>query len=255
MGGPSPYIRDDGQRLASRQGPLVGFVEYANFDEARLVKMPQDIPFEVGSVLACAFITGFGGVLNRLDIHPNESALIVGCGGVGFSAIQAARFSGAFPVIAMDTMDSKLKLAEKMGATHTVNVKCCLDVPTEIKKITYGRGADKVAVCVAGSTTKKQAFLCMASRGTLLFIGSTMDETLAAFAPDNFIMTGSKITGALMGASKNARQELTRYMELYQHGLINIDDMFTGYYKLEQLDEAMDCLSQSGAVKNVIVMD
>ena len=81
-----------------------GFAEYTNAHESMLVKLDDDIPFEIGSALACGFMSGFGAVLNRCKIKPGESFAVVGCGGVGLSAIMGARLSGALPIIAIDVM-------------------------------------------------------------------------------------------------------------------------------------------------------
>ncbi len=142
---PSPYTRDNGEVCTQTMSGASGFAEYTNALEAMLCKLDDDIPFVIGSVLACGFMSGFGAVLNRSKIKPGESFAVVGCGGVGLSAIMGARWSGAIPIIAIDTMDVKLEAAKKFGATHFINPKQC-DVVKEVKKITRGFGVDHSVV-------------------------------------------------------------------------------------------------------------
>jgi Zn-dependent alcohol dehydrogenase len=120
---PSPFTRANGEVCIQTCSGASGFAEYTNAHEAMLCKLDDDIPFEIGSALACGFMSGFGAVLNRCRIRPGESFVVVGCGGVGLSGIMGARLSGAIPIIAVDTMDVKLEAAVKFGATHTIDRK------------------------------------------------------------------------------------------------------------------------------------
>ena len=111
-------------------------------------------------LLACGVISGWGAVTNRAKVLPGQSVCVVGSGGVGLNAIQGAAYSGAFPIVAVDILDSKLETAKKFGATHTVNSRTSRDAVKEVFDITYGRGADYVFQVVAGSISCANVLIC-----------------------------------------------------------------------------------------------
>ncbi len=96
------------------------FAEYAVVDQSQLVPISKDIPIDRAALLACGVITGFGAVVNRAQVRPMSSVVVIGVGGVGLNAIQGARICGANPIIAIDVLDNKLEAAKSFGATHVV---------------------------------------------------------------------------------------------------------------------------------------
>ena len=109
---------DTESRLRNRQGQRIiqklkvaGFAEYIIVDESQVVPVPPEIPLDRAALLACGVITGFGAVVNRAQVPPHSSVVVVGTGGVGLNSIQGAAFCGAVPVIAVDMVDNKLQAA------------------------------------------------------------------------------------------------------------------------------------------------
>ncbi len=248
---PGPYTRKNGLVPIQTNLTATGFAEYTNAHESALCKIDDDIPYAVASAMACGFITGFGAILNRCKVRPGESVAVIGCGGVGLSAVQGARVSGACPIIAIDTVDSKLELAKKCGATHTLNPKNC-DVREEIRKIDP-YGADYVIIAVAGKGIKRQAIDITAPWGTTCIIGHARpeDELLGDVGAMEFL-TGKKFTGSVMGAI-TFRRDMPIYMDMYRKGIIDIDCMLTHRFTLDQLNEAIDD-AEHGALKNIVVV-
>jgi S-(hydroxymethyl)glutathione dehydrogenase/alcohol dehydrogenase len=249
---PSPYTRDNGEVCIQTQSGASGFAEYTNAHEAMLCKLDDDIPFAVGSVMACGFMSGFGAVLNRCRLKPGESIAVVGCGGVGLSAVMGARYSGGIPIIAVDTVDSKLDAAVKFGATHTVNPKKC-DAAAEVKKITRGYGADHSLVATAGINVKKMTWDMTAGYGQLVVVGHARpeDEMMDELCYMDFLH-GKKMTGSVMGAV-TLRRDIPLYMDIYRKGLVDIDALLTRRFTLDQIREALED-AQKGALKNVVVI-
>ncbi|MGD9161800.1 MAG: alcohol dehydrogenase catalytic domain-containing protein [Desulfobacteraceae bacterium] len=249
---PSPYTRNNGEVCIQTQSGASGFAEYTNAHEAQLCKLDDDIPFAIGSVMACGFMSGFGAVLNRCRIQPGESIAIIGCGGVGLSAVMGARFSGANPVIAVDTMDVKLDAAKKFGATHFINPNKN-DPVEEVKKITHGYGVDHSLVATAGSGVKRMTFDLTAGYGQLVVVGHARYED--EYAPElNYMdfLAGKRVTGSVMGAI-TLRRDIPLYMDMYRNGLIDIDSLLTHRFSLDRIKEAIDN-AQKGALKNIIVI-
>jgi Zn-dependent alcohol dehydrogenase len=249
---PSPYTRDNGEVCIQTQSGASGFAEYTNAHEAQLCKLDDDIPFVIGSVMACGFMSGFGAVLNRCKVKPGESFAVVGCGGVGLSAIMGAKLSGALPIIAIDTMDVKLEAAKKFGATHFVNPKKS-DPVEEVKKITRGFGVEHSFVATAGNGIKRTTFNLTAGYGEMVIVGHARYED--EYAPElNYmeLLAGKKITGSVMGAV-TLRRDIPLYMDMYRKGLVDIDALLTRRFTLDQIGEAIED-AQKGALKNVIVI-
>ena len=248
---PGPYTRSNGKVPIQTNLGATGFAEYTNTHEAFVCKIDDDIPYVVASALACGFIAGFGAILNRCKVKTGESVAVIGCGGVGLSAIQGARVSGACPIFAIDVLDSKLELAKKCGATHTINAKNC--DPVEAVKAVAKYGVDYSIIAIAAKGIKRQAFDMAAPWGLTNMIGhgrpeeEMMDEFCAME-----LMQGKRFTGSAMGAVK-LRLDIPTYMDYYRNGIIDIDCMLTNKFTLDQVNEALYD-SEHGALKNIIVV-
>ncbi len=249
--GEGRYTNMKGQRLAQYAGAVAGFAEYAVIPEVNLLKVPEDLPMDRACLLSCGVISGFGAVVNRAKVTVNSSVAVIGCGGVGLNAIQGAVFSGAYPIIAVDVRDSKLETARAFGATHTVNAKEESDPVKKVHEITYGRGADFVIIAVAGIDILRQGFMMSERAGTTVIIGHGHGEQLAAFTPTDFMM-GKKLTGSAMGAVK-LRTDVPRLIELYRAGRIKLDELVSGHYPFEQINEAIKSSEQGEVIRNVLM--
>jgi S-(hydroxymethyl)glutathione dehydrogenase/alcohol dehydrogenase len=245
------YVNNKGQRLTQYAGPLAGFAEYAVIPEINLVKVPEDLPVDRACLLACGVIAGFGAVLYRAKVTANSSVTVIGCGGVGLNAIQGAVYAGAYPIIAVDVRDNKLETAKIFGATHTVNSKIERDPIEKVHELTYGRGADFVIVAVAGIEILRQGFMMSARDGTTCVIGHGHGEQLAAFTPTDF-MSGKKLTGSAMGAVR-LRIDIPRLIELYKAGRLKLDELISGHYPFEKINEALESSEKGDAIRNVIM--
>src|SRR3990167_7857644 len=104
-------------------GWITTFSEYTIVSENRVTAIPQDSDLEVAALFGCAVTTGFGIVENNAKVRIGESVVVFGAGGIGLNIIQASALVSAYPIIAVDLYDSKLKLAKEMGATHVINSK------------------------------------------------------------------------------------------------------------------------------------
>ena len=247
---PSPFVRLNGERCTQTCSGASGFAEYTNAHEAMLCKLDDDIPFEIGSALACGFMSGFGAVLNRCRIKPGESFAVVGCGGVGLSGIMAARLSGAIPIIGVDIKPEKLEAAKKFGATHVVNPLEC-DAVAAVKEITHGYGVDHSLVAVAGKGIKRSTFDMTADYGQIVFVGHghPRDEMMDEFCAME-VLAGKRITGSVMGAI-TMRRDVPLYMDMYRRGLVDIDSLLSKRFTLDQIKEAL-IDSTKGSLKNVV---
>ena len=244
------YTRDNGETVSLPYG-FAGFSTYTNCSERRIIKLGDDIPFEIGSSFSCGFVSGFAAVLNKCRINPGESFAVTGCGGVGLSAVMGARYSGAAPLIAIDTQQVKLDAALRFGATHTIN-PLEVDPVKAVHEITDGYGVDHSVIAVAGPGLKRSTFDLTAGDGQMVVVGHMRyeDEYMNEF---NFMefLRGKRITGTILGAM-SIRRDIPKYLNLYRLGLINPGELLTNRFKLDDIQEALDD-SERGALKNIVI--
>jgi len=247
---PSPITRLSGEPVRLPYG-MAGYATYTNISEHRLVKLDNDFPFEIASIIACGFVSGFAAVLHRSRITPGESFAISGCGGVGMSALMGAKFSGAFPIIAIDLFPSKLELARKLGATHTINPNE-VDPVKAVMEITDGYGVDHSFVAVGGDGIKRTTFDFTANDGQMVVVGhlAHKDEDMQGF---NFMefLRGKRIVGSILGAI-SLRRDMPKYMDLYRSGVVDIGALLSNRFKLDDIQEALDD-SERGSQKNLVI--
>ena len=119
---------DGTYRRRDRDGVSVGafcmigaFAERAIVDQASVILIDRDIPFDLASLVACGVPAGVGAARQRARVKPGENVLVVGCGGDGMNVVQGARLCGAGKIIAADIVHAKLDWAREFGATHGVN--------------------------------------------------------------------------------------------------------------------------------------
>lgn len=248
---PGPYTRKNGTVPIQTSLGSTGFAEYTNAHEALVCKIDDDIPFAVGSAMACGFISGFGAVLNRSQVKPGESVAVIGCGGVGLSAVQGARVSGACPIIALDNNDHKLELAKKCGATHIFNAKKCDSV--EAVKSVSKYGVEHVIIAAAGKDMKRNALDMAAPWGQAVIIGHGLpeEEMMGDICAMQFLQ-GKRFTGSAIGGV-NLRRDIPKFMDYYRQGIIDIDSMLTNKFTFDQLNEGLYD-SEHGALKNIIII-
>ena len=246
----SRAVNKKGQRLI-QSANIGSFAEYTILDKSQVVKIPKDMPMDRAALLACGFITGFGAVVNRAQIKPLSSVVIIGTGGVGISAVQGAALSGAYPIIAVDILDNKVEAARTFGATHTVNSKK-EDAIEAVRKMTAGQGADYAFVTVGSIEAIQQGLSMLGPRGTAVIVGVPAHTKTLTLSPLEFLGGEKTLTACQMG-STNLQVHIPKIVALYKAGLIKLDEMITGRYPLEQINEAQASVIKGEALRNVIV--
>jgi S-(hydroxymethyl)glutathione dehydrogenase/alcohol dehydrogenase len=248
-----PRVRNKKGQPLELKGNTGGFAEYVVVDESQVVVVPKDMPMDRAALLACGVITGFGGVVNRAEVQPFQSVVVMGAGGVGINAIQGAAYTGAYPIIAVDVLENKLKMARQFGATHTVNAKSEKAVE-EVTQLTNGRGAEFVFVTVGSVAAIKQGLSFTGLRGTVVLIGLPNYTDQFSFVPLDIIPTEKNIIGSFMGAT-NLKVDIPNLITLYRTGKLKLDELITGRFPLEKINEAMALTETGEGLRNVIMFE
>jgi len=247
----SPLRNKQGQRIANMV-KVAGFAEHIIATESQCAIVPNELPMDRACLLACGVITGFGSVVNRAKVRPNESVVVIGTGGVGLNAIQGAVYSGAYPIIAVDLLDNKLEAARSFGATHTINSAQEKEPAKAVQALTSGRGADYAFVTVGNTAAVQQAFYMCGPRGMTVIVGLAPPADKLALPPRDFVRSEKTIMGAFMGSTVLS-VDIPRYVSLYQRGQLKLDELITARYPLEKINEAIEAVEKGQALRNVIV--
>jgi S-(hydroxymethyl)glutathione dehydrogenase/alcohol dehydrogenase len=247
------HMNRQGKRISPMAGPIGGFAEYTTVPQNLVTKVPVETPLDRAALLACGVTSGFGAVVNRAQVKPFSSVVVMGTGGVGLNSIQGAAFSGAYPIIAVDILDNKLEFARQFGATHVINSRKEKDPVEAVKKITSGRGADYVFVTVGNIDALRQGFLMSGPRGMTVVIGLAQGN-LSSFTPMEFVM-GERVLTGCGGGSIRSSIDIPALVALYQSGQLKLDELITARYPLERINEAIEKLEKGEAIRNLIMFE
>jgi S-(hydroxymethyl)glutathione dehydrogenase / alcohol dehydrogenase len=247
-------------RLRSRDGTRIeqglrtaGFAEQVVVHESQLVVVPADVPLECAALLACGVMTGFGAVTHSAGVRAGESVVVIGTGGVGLNCVQAAALAGAEPVVAVDLSHEKLGAARAFGATHTLDPRG-EDAVAAVRALTGGRGADRVLVAT-GSRSAIEGGLGLVRRGgSLVVVGIPASGVSVAFDANELADGSRRILGSKFG-SASPRRDVPQLVELYREGRLKLDELISGRYRLDDVNEAVASAREERTLRNVIVLD
>ena len=246
----SPLATDQGD--AMWQALFTGaFAEKVVVDQSQLVKIPANMPKDAAALMSCGVITGVGAAVNTANIRPGQNVVVIGAGGVGLNAIQGARLAGAARIVAVDTNPDKLEAAKEFGATHGVLAE---GKPfKEAQKIFGGRGADAVLVTVGVASVYDLAPRYLANRGKVVMVGMPHFGQMASYSPLLMADMGQSIVGSKMG-DVVIKRDIPWMVDLYTQGRLKLDELITGRWPLEQINEAMADTIAGHARRNVIII-
>jgi len=225
------------------------FAQYAVVSERTAIKVRDDAPLDKVCLLACGSTTGIGAVLNVAKVPAGASVAIFGCGGVGLSALLAAKYANAGRIISIDALDWKLDLAREMGATDTVNAT--KEDPVERIRALTRAGVDFSFECVGKPETIAQAFDAIRPGGMTVVSGGVPRGQKVSI--DGFSLLLQKVlTGATEGATVPAR-DIPLYVELFMAGKLPIDRLISRTYSLDQINEAFAAFERGEIIRGVII--
>jgi S-(hydroxymethyl)glutathione dehydrogenase / alcohol dehydrogenase len=202
------------------------------------------LPLEEVALLGCAVMTGVGAVLNTTKVRPGDSVLVIGCGGVGLSAIQGARIAGASSIVAVDVVPSKLELAVELGATETVLAG----------RDRIPEGFDHAIECLGRTETIEQAMSAVAPGGTTVLVGMAAPGVRA---PLDVLRTTTQeltVVGSWYGSVVPPR-DLPMLAHLLAFGELRLEPMIARTISLDGIHDALARFETGDEARSVIVYD
>jgi S-(hydroxymethyl)glutathione dehydrogenase/alcohol dehydrogenase len=218
--------------------------------EHACVKIDSSFPLELAALVGCGVVTGVGAVCNSAHVEPGASVAVIGCGGVGLAAVQGARLSGASPIIAIDTVASKLALARQCGATDVVDASAS-EAVSAVRDLTGGRGADFTFEVVGRSATIRQAYAMTRRAGTCTVVGAGSFTDMVEFGAMQLMVDAKTITGCVYGATDPAR-DFPEMVRLQNAGLLDLEALVTRRITLDDLDDAFRAMEAGEVARSVI---
>ncbi|MDG3576737.1 zinc-binding dehydrogenase [Rhizobium sp. YJ-22] len=247
------------RRLGTRERPihhftcLSSFAELAVVPESACSKIAEDVPFEVAALVGCAVTTGFGAVVNDARVEPGEVVGVIGVGGVGINAIQAAALAGAEAIAAIDINPEKEAVARAFGATHFVN-SATQDVVAELKVLSRGRGADSIVDCTGRPAAIALAYDGVRLGGSVVSVGIAARGEMVCLPASTLPNTQKRIIGSNYGGGVPER-DFERILALYRAGRFELDRQVGKRVALEAINDAFRWLEQGVLARTLICFD
>jgi len=252
----TPYDRDRGPLTTLSGGTLHhglktgAFAEKVVVHASQIAPVPSGMPMDAASLLSCGVITGIGAVVNTGRVRPGEVVVVIGAGGVGLNAIQGARIAGASRIVAVDMTEGKLAAAREFGATD--GVLATDPRPWARVREAAGRLADAVFVTVGAIPAFDSAPRYLAPRGRMVMVGMPHSGAMSTYEPVVIAALAQGMIGSVMGDTVLARD--IRWMcDLYAQGRLRLDELISGRWRLEEINEAIADTRSGAARRNVIL--
>ena len=244
-------------RLSQNEQPLTPFAQLGSFAEMMLVhehalvKVREDMPMDRAALIGCGVTTGIGAVIHTAAVEPGSTVAVIGCGGIGLSAINGAALAGASRIIAVDMVASKLELARKFGATDLVDASDGESVQKVIEMT--GGGVHYSFEAIGLKATAEQAFQMLRAGGTATVIGLIPPGQMVSIHGVDFL-SEKKIQGSMMGSNR-FRVDMPRFVDFYLQGKLHLDDMISNRIALSDINEGMAALETGEIARSVIMFD
>lgn len=240
------HRRPDGTILNAR---LSTFGEAAILPRQYVVKVDTRLPFEQLALIGCGVTTGVGAAMNTAGVRPGSTVAVLGCGGVGQSAIQGAELAGASMIIAIDVVAAKLEFALAHGATHAVRAGEGMDPIAAVRDLTGGRGVDAALEVTGRPGNLRIAYDMTRQRGVVTAVGIGAD--CCDIPVRDIIMSEKQIRGSLYGSEPTPR-EFPKLVALAESGRLNLADMVSRVITLDEITEGFEAMERGELIRAVI---
>jgi alcohol dehydrogenase len=242
-------LRRNGKPVNHHVG-VSAFAEYAVVARQSLVKIDSTLPYEEAALFGCAVITGAGAVINTAQVKAGASVAVVGLGGVGLMAMLAARLAGCRQIIAIDTLEDKLKLARQLGATHMVNATA----PDAVEQVRdLSGGGVEYAFEMASSVKALDLAYKVTRRGGMTVTASLPHPTHTVSIPASQLTAEERtLKGSYVGSCVPQR-DIPRFISLYQQGLLPVDRLMSERIGLKDINIGFDRLADGATVRQILV--
>jgi NDMA-dependent alcohol dehydrogenase len=228
------------------------FAEHTVVSAHSLVKIDPLIPLVPAALLACAIPTGYGSAVHQAEVRGGDAVVVIGAGGIGTAAIQGARIAGAVIIVAVDPIEFKRDSAITFGATHAVaSVEAAIPL---VRELTHGVMADGVVLApsLVGEHDVSDALTLTRKGGNCVVTGLATPATQSiTLDVQSFTLMNKNLRGTVFG-SCNPNADIALLSRLYRAGRLQLDEMVTRRYRLDDVNEAYADLLNGELIRGVI---
>jgi S-(hydroxymethyl)glutathione dehydrogenase / alcohol dehydrogenase len=244
---PAPHLKLGEQMVFAGIGTAT-FAEETVVPATAAVKIADDVPFDVASLIGCGVMTGVGAAINTAKVRPGSSVVVIGCGGVGINVIQGARIAGAAEIVAVDLIDQKLEWARQFGATHAVTPD---QLGATSAELTQGRGFDYAFEVIGRPETIRSAWEATRRGGTTVVVGAGRMDAQVSFSSFELFYSEKALLGCVYG-SADVRTDFDRLLRLWRRGQLDLKGLISRRTDLGGINEAFAAMQQGTVIRTVV---
>ncbi|XP_051822672.1 alcohol dehydrogenase 1-like [Antechinus flavipes] len=228
------------------------FTEYTVMHEISVVKIDDDAPMENVCVLACAFPTGYGAVVNAGQVTPGSTCVVFGLGGVGSAVVMACKAAGASRIIGIDINERKFEKAKALGVTDCLNPRNFKKPIQQVIMEMTEFGADFTFEAIGTIDTMVAALeSCNMSYGVCVIIGVAPEKSQLSFDPMK-LLSGRTLKGSLIGEYK-IRDDIPLLVDDYMKKKIDVDSMITHKLPFVKINEGFELLQSGKCIRCILL--
>src|SRR5262249_49560373 len=247
----TPTYRWNGTQVNA--GWVTTFNDRAVVSENRVTAIPEDLDLRLAPLFGCAVTTAMGVVNRDAAVRIGQSVVVFGVGGVGVNIVQAAAMVSAYPIVAVDVIDSKLEWARRFGATSVFNAKTTDELSRRIHEVVGASGADVTIDTTGRSDVIELAYELTHPDGKTILVGVPHkgDNISIDSLPLHFkkILTGSH------GGSAEPNVDIPQLVRLMRAGKMTLDGLVTHEFPLDRVNDAIATVRRGEAGRVLLKMD
>ncbi|HHJ15640.1 MAG TPA: NAD(P)-dependent alcohol dehydrogenase [Gammaproteobacteria bacterium] len=246
----SGTMKHNGSQLSGAFFQQSSFATHSITPERDVVPVRDDCAAERLAALPCGVQTGAGSILNTFRVGARDSLVVFGAGGVGLSAVMAARLVGAAPLVVVDIIPERLELALELGATHVLDARNG-PVAEQISEI-LPQGADYTYETSGNEQALEDAIASLKTGGQCGIVIAPHFGEKYPFSPTEVFKRAACLRGIIQGSSV-PNTFLPRLLELNRAGRFPYERLIRTY-AFEDINQAVEDFNVGRAIKPVLLM-
>jgi len=210
------------------------FAEYVKVPGRNVHRIPKGISLRTAALVEPYTVAVHS--CRRANIEAGDVVVIIGQGPIGLCTLQVAKHYGAYKVITLEVLESRLKLSKELGADAVIN-PAKTDPVKEVRELTEGLGADKVIETSGNPAALNQAIEMLKPAGRVVVVGLSFEESRIRTTP--IVYKEAEIVGSRVYVG-----EFPRTLNLLSAGYLNPEPLITHEMSLEEGPKAFHILEE-----------